>query len=122
MEINTHQEDSVTVVSVTGSIDALTYEALLQALSEQIRGGVRHLVADLGDVSYTSSAGLRALLSAQKEIRQQGGDLRLAGVQPNVLKVLKLSGFTSIIKIYDDTPSAVASFGPALSGAEGTAG
>jgi anti-anti-sigma factor len=115
MEITTRQQDNVTVVSVSGSIDALTYENLLRALTDQVHAGAHSLVADLSGVDYTSSAGLRALLSAQKEIRQEGGDLRLAGVQPNVLKVLKLSGFTSIIKIYDDTPAAVASFGPATS-------
>jgi anti-sigma B factor antagonist len=111
METNTHSENDVTIVSVSGSIDALTYEHLQLALTDPIHVGVKSLVADLSGVDYTSSAGLRAILSAQKEIRQQGGDLRLAGVQPNVLKVLKLSGFTSIFKIYDDVEAAVASFG-----------
>jgi anti-anti-sigma factor len=113
MDVNTHQEDNVSIVSVSGSIDALTYEHLQLALTDQIHAGARNLVADLSGVDYTSSAGLRAILSAQKEIRSEGGDLRLAGVQPNVLKVLKLSGFTSIFKIYDDVPAAVASFSPA---------
>ena len=110
METNTQIQDEVTVVSVTGSIDALTAETVTQALLAQIQDGVTELVADLSGVDYTSSAGLRSILSAQKEIRQNGGDLRLAGVQPNVLKVLKLSGFTSIFKTFDDTAAAVASF------------
>ena len=73
------------------------------------KGNIK-LVADFSGVDYTSSAGLRVLLSAIKETRSQGGDMRLAGVQPDVLKVLNLSGFTSILKIFDTTDLAVASF------------
>ena len=110
MEVNTLIKNEVSVVSASGRIDSLTYEALLQALEDRIHAGGRSLVVDLGGVDYTSSAGLRAILSAQKDVRRQGGDLRLAAVQPDVLKVLKLSGFTSIFKIYDTVDQAVASF------------
>jgi anti-sigma B factor antagonist len=110
METSTSLQNDVTVVSVKGSIDALTAEIVTQALLEQVQAGVTQLVADLSEVDYTSSAGLRSILGALKEIRQNGGDLRLACLQPGVLKVLKLSGFTSIFKTYDDAAAAVASF------------
>ena len=45
-----------------------------------------------------------------KETRAQSGDMRLSGVQPDVLKVLNLSAFTNILKLFDDLDSAVASF------------
>jgi len=61
-------------------------------------------------VDYTSSAGLRVLLGAIKETRAQSGDIRLAGIQPDVQKVLNLSGFTNILKVFDDVDAAVASF------------
>ena len=73
------------------------------------KGNVK-LVAELSKVSYTSSAGLRVLLGATKDSRSKGGDLRLAGVQPNVLKVLELSGFTSILKVLDSLEEAVNSY------------
>ena len=110
MEINLHTQDDVTIVSARGSIDALTAGSLSDALMEQIEAGSTRLVADLSGVVYTSSAGLRAVLGAQKSIRARGGDLRLADVQPNVARVLKLSGFTSIFKIFDAPAEAIASF------------
>jgi hypothetical protein len=72
-------------------------------------GGSR-LVVDLSGVDYTSSAGLRALLATVKETRRRGGDLRLADINPNVRKVLDLSGFATILKIYTGVDEAVASF------------
>jgi anti-sigma B factor antagonist len=50
------------------------------------------------------------LLAAVKATRAKGGDLYLVGVQPDVLKVLSLSGFTSIIKIFSEIDQAVNSF------------
>jgi anti-sigma B factor antagonist len=109
MEITSRTENGVTVVAVTGSVDALTSEKMLAAFMAELKKGMTLLVADLSGVDYTSSAGLRCLLTVQKEIRQKGGDFRLAGVQPNVFKVLKLSGFTNIIKMHDTAEDAVAS-------------
>ena len=68
------------------------------------------LVAELADVLYTSSAGVRALLATVKQARQGGGDLRLASINPPVLKVLEMSGFTTIMKCYDDVATAIDSY------------
>ena len=110
MQISIAQQQHVTVVAVLGSIDALTADALVSALSEQLQAGNTRLVAAFDGVEYTSSAGLRVLLGTLKEARQRGGDLRLAAVQDRVWRVLELSGFTSILKCYPDVSSAVASF------------
>lgn len=110
MQITTAQHAHVTVVAVVGSIDALTADTLTARLGEELRAGHTRMVADFGAVDYTSSAGLRVLLTVLKDARQHGGDLRLAAVQAPVLRVLELSGFTSILKSFPDVPSAVASF------------
>lgn len=110
MEIKDKQVDGVTVLTLNGSIDAITAPEITEFIQAQIAKGNAKLVADLSGVDYTSSAGLRVLLGAIKETRAQSGDLRLAGIQPDVQKVLTLSGFTNILKIFDDTDAAVASY------------
>jgi anti-sigma B factor antagonist len=110
MELASESKGNVQVVSVDGSLDALTAPELADALATEFRDGHTQLVADLRKLEYTSSAGLRVLLNSVKEARSKGGDLRLAGVQPNVKKVLDLSGFMSIMKSYPDVDAAVASF------------
>jgi anti-sigma B factor antagonist len=101
---------SVTVAAIRGSIDSLTAEQLMAAFATTVTAQMPRLVADFREVVYTSSAGLRALLAALKDARRQGGDFRLAAVQPGVLRVLEMSGFTGILKLYDDVEAAVASF------------
>ena len=110
MDIQSKQDNEVTILSLKGSIDAMTAPKITEFIQAQIAKGNIKLVADLSGVDYTSSAGLRVLLGAIKETRAQSGDMRLASVQPDVLKVLNLSGFTNILKMFDDLDAAVASY------------
>jgi anti-sigma B factor antagonist len=111
IEIDVAQVAAVTIVTVSGSIDSITAESLTQVLNDHVEAGNTKLVVDFSEVNYTSSAGLRSLLIALKSSRKKNGDMRLAGVQKNVMDVLELSGFNSIIKIFTDPAAAVASYG-----------
>ena len=110
MEIRVEKRGPVAIVTIDGSVDGSTAGDLVSSLRQQVTAGSVQLVADLAGVDYTSSAGLRALLETVKEARLHGGDLRLAAVRREVLRVLDLSGFTSILQVYPDVDSAVASF------------
>ena len=110
MRVSIEKRARVTVATIDGSVDGMTSADLVAALKEQIKGGNPRLVGDLAGVDYTSSAGLRALLETLKDARQHGGDLRLAAVRPEVLRVLELSGFTSILQVFPDVEAAVGSF------------
>lgn len=110
MEVDLSERDSVTIVRITGSIDGLNAGQLSATIATPIAQGRVRLVADFTSVNYTSSAGLRALLGAVNDTRRGGGDLRIAGLQPQVERVLALAGFTGIIKIFPDVDAAVASF------------
>lgn len=110
MFITVEQQQQATVLTLDGDLDAVTAPRLSEALDEQVEADQIQLILDLGDVAYISSAGLRALLATVKRVRQRGGDLRLARVNGEVLKVFDMSGFTSILQIFTDTPQALESF------------
>jgi anti-anti-sigma factor len=110
MEIGFEARASTLVVTIAGSIDALNADELEQALESRIAAGDVRMIADLSGVTYTSSTGLRALMVAIKGCRSEGGDFRVAAANGNVAQVLELSGFTSILKVFDDVEQAVASF------------
>jgi len=110
LTVNIVPRDETTIVEVSGSIDSMTADDLLNPILQVIEGGQARLVCDLSGVLYTSSAGLRALLASMKEARSRGGDVRLAAVADKVHKVLQMSGFTSILKLYPDVEAAVASY------------
>ena len=111
MKTEVKNEDGVTVVSVSESVDAMTAADLTKTISDQISDGRANLIVDLAGVEFMSSAGLRTLLGAVKESRAAGGDLRIVSSNPGVDKVLKMLGFHNIAKVYTSAADALASFG-----------
>jgi anti-sigma B factor antagonist len=111
MKTEVKEENNSIVVSVNGSIDALTAPELSKVLLSQIAAGHTNLIVNLMGVEFMSSAGLRTLLGAVKEARSHGGDLRIASTNPGIEKVLKMSGFHTIAKVFASQDEAVASFG-----------
>ena len=109
LEIEIDDSAEIAVARVTGAVDAMTAPDLLVALETEMDNGSIRMVIDLSGTEYMSSAGLRALLAAVKKARAAGGDVRLASAQPNIQRVLDMSGFTSILKYYDDVAGAVGS-------------
>ena len=111
METEIKQEKDITTISVKGSVDALTAAELTKTINEQIEDAHVNLVIDLTGLDFMSSAGLRALQGAVKESRSQGGDLRIVSTNRGIDKVLKMSGFHNIAKVFTSQADAVSSFG-----------
>lgn len=60
---------------------------------------VKELVLDLEKLEYLSSAGLRVLLAAQKQMQKQGGEMVIMNVNETVMEVFEVTGFVDIITI-----------------------
>jgi anti-sigma B factor antagonist len=110
MEITVRELNRVDLIIVDGRVDSSNATELGQALTESIEKGTVNLVVDLEKVDYMSSGGLRELVSALKQARKDGGDLRLCSLSDRVREVLELAGLDSIFEIYDDQVTAVGSF------------
>ena len=85
-----------TVVNVQGRIDTNTSPAFEHQLNQLIDDGVTHLVVDMDECSYVSSAGLRVIVGAQKKLLGNGS-IVYRSVTPDVMEVFDLTGFTSIL-------------------------
>ncbi|MEI7645848.1 MAG: anti-sigma factor antagonist [Chloroflexales bacterium] len=109
--IGTIPRDDVVFMPITGRVDAVTAPHLNKAVHAQIGAGARFVLIDLGDVTFLSSSGLRALLLIRKELMTLGGELRLSGLQPQVHEVFSLTGFTQVFAIHVTADEARASFG-----------
>ena len=88
--------DSATIC-VAGRLDTTTAPALDKTINEDING-VSHLILDIKDIDYISSAGLRVLLSAQKKM-QKVGSMKVKNVCAEVMEVLEMTGFADILVI-----------------------
>ena len=58
-----------------------------------------------------SSVALGMLLSLQKLVGEQKGEMKLAGIQPNIREVFTLTRLDKVFDIYDTAEDAVVTFG-----------
>jgi len=85
-------------LSVDGQVDTITSPELQQKILTTFQK-TKNVVLDLGHVGYMSSAGLRALLIGQKTATSKGGTLKVVNVQPAVMQVFNMSGFSKVLTI-----------------------
>ncbi|MCF0175460.1 MAG: STAS domain-containing protein [Bacteroidales bacterium] len=90
--------DAAMTAIIEGRIDTLTAPALQEELTNSWEG-VTELVLDFGKVEYISSAGLRVLISAEKQMASAGGRIVLKSVSPVVMEVLEMTGLSNVLHI-----------------------
>ena len=96
MQIYSQKEDAVYTLKLTGRLNAVSAPQLENQLSHSYEGTTR-LVLDFSGIDYISSAGLRVILIAQKQMAKRG-TLVLKNVVPEVMDVFEMTGFTGILK------------------------
>ena len=88
--------DQVTI-TVAGRLDTTTAPVLEKAINENIQEE-KHLVLDIQELEYLSSAGLRVLLGAQKKM-QKIGSMTVRNVCEEIMEIFEMTGFADILQI-----------------------
>lgn len=103
----------VSVLKVSGYLDTTTAGELENALYGLLEKNRYKIVVDLSGVNYISSAGWGIFIGEIKDIRNHGGDLKLAGMVGDVHEVFQLLEFHSILEAYGSSQEAAEAFGEA---------
>jgi anti-anti-sigma regulatory factor len=122
----------VAVVAIEGELDASNYEGLIETVRGLYANGTRRVILDLSGLTYMASSGLVALYSIVQVLRGQEPpdpesgwsafhalgeslesgaseeEVRLAGVQPSVERVLQRTGMDKLFPTYPDRAAAIA--------------
>jgi anti-anti-sigma factor len=86
------------VISLEGKLDTLTSPELEQVITEVIPQ-TNELILDLEGLEYTSSAGLRVILSTYKRMNAKNGILRVRNVNPVVMELFEMTELAPILNI-----------------------
>jgi anti-sigma B factor antagonist len=108
-EVTVSENPGVPVLAVRGEIDVASAPEFHASLSDLIGKGSEVVVVDLSGVSFIDSSGLGALVGAEKEMRAAGHELRLVVTQPQITRLLDLTGLSEIFTIVSSTDASVAS-------------
>ena len=108
MQINTTIQDGVSVTKIAGRMDATTVTEFNDECQKLLNSGSGRIIIDLEGLEYISSAGLRGILTMGKACKSAGTTLAFCSMQAMVADMFKLSGFTSILKVYPSLDEALA--------------
>ncbi len=97
MTINTTLNGKELTISLEGRLDTVTSPSLEAELKNAL-DGVNELTLDFGKLEYVSSAGLRVLLAAQKEMSRKGV-MKLTHVGETIMEIFEVTGFSDILTI-----------------------
>lgn len=136
MEIKVSQEQgrvTIAVLQPAGHLDGQTYQDLIDKAREAYEAGAQHILLDLSELTYISSAGLVSLhtialmtrgenlpnpeqgWSALKSMdrSRDGGlqkNLKLLNPRPEITSVLDMVGFSAFFEVFTDKQKAIDSF------------
>ncbi|MFM1941305.1 MAG: hypothetical protein RI897_287 [Verrucomicrobiota bacterium] len=97
MQITARDKNGIHELVLDGRLDANWADHVGRSIESAIRAGHHQIDLDFRGVSYLSSAGLRVLLGAYKELAAARGQLCVIRPVPAVVEVLELSGLASML-------------------------
>ena len=100
----------IVLLRVNGYIDTQTCSKMLSEITSVLQEGICHLIVDMGQVNYVSSAGWGVFVGEIKGIRENGGDLKIVEMTPEVHDVFEMLEFNRILESYESLEEAIDDF------------
>jgi anti-anti-sigma factor len=100
--------DGPVIVTLKGELDIVSAPAVRERLLSLLSPDASRLVIDMSAIRYADASGLAVLVSTQRRAVLLGGTLRLAALQPEVARVLTVTGLSRQLAAYPTVQAAMA--------------
>jgi anti-anti-sigma factor len=117
VEFSSRSFADVVVAAPAGRIDHEASGPFEQALAPLLQRAPAGLILDFAHVDYISSVGLRVLMLAAKQVKEQRGEMVIAGMQPVVREIFEISRFNFLFGSFSTVREAIAKLSPAAQAA-----
>ena len=102
MNIKKEKIEKFTVLKIKGRVDTVHSVELETEVNRMFESGEKHFIFNCSKMEYISSSGLRVFLVAQKKVISLKGELYLCNLQPAIQDIFRISGFSSLFKIFSN--------------------
>jgi len=111
VKLNTRQVGDVIVLDLAGRITLGEGSSTMRdALKDALAKGQKKILLNLSEVSYIDSSGIGELVSAFTTVTNQGGQLKLNGLNKRVKDLLQITKLYTVFEVFDEEPTAMRSF------------
>ncbi|MGH2785329.1 MAG: STAS domain-containing protein [Actinomycetota bacterium] len=109
IKVETRMSGDWAVVEVEGEVDVFTAPKLREQMIALLTAGNDRIVVNLAKVDFMDSTGLGVLVGALKRVKEKDGSLAIAGAHGTVLRVLSVTGLSSVFPLHDTVEQATVS-------------
>jgi len=112
LEIQTrHLPPDIVVLEITGRITIGKECKQLESAADSLRENQeRKIILDLSGVTHLDSTGVGLIMMSAGQLKQAGGELRLAGANPHIEHLLKVTGIDKLVPWKPTVTEAAAGF------------
>jgi anti-sigma B factor antagonist len=100
----------VMIVRVEGQLVVGNRTELKEHVQRLLEKGERRFLIDFAQTGYIDSSGLGALVALARKVREEGGDLRLSGLNEDLRSLFELTKLDTLFAISDTPDQALATF------------
>lgn len=83
-------------VALSGELDAYSAPRLREGMAQLGEIAGRHVVVDLGRVGFVDSAGLSAIVSTLRAVKEADGAVSLRSMSPQLHKLFEITGLSRL--------------------------
>ena len=110
MEVVEKKQNGIWILGLLGRLDSNTSPEFEKKIFGVIEDGTRSVIVDFESLDYISSAGLRVLLKAAKELKRSDGKIVLCSMKEYIKEVFEIAGFVSLFPIVPSVGDAIKQF------------
>ena len=101
---------NIALMRLKGFLDTTTSGEVTIQLRDILNNGIYRLVVDMSRVNYVSSAGWGVFVGEIRSIRENGGDLKIVQMTPDVYEVFEMLEFDRILDYYETIEESINDF------------
>lgn len=111
MEIPTRERNGITILDPKGKITIGEGDiALRDTVASALESGSKELLINFSKVKRMDSSGLGELVASSQKAKAEGGALKVTNLSPNIEELLTITALMTMLEVFEDEDSAVASF------------
>lgn len=107
MEVTEVKKPKGLILEMKGRFDSGSAPSVEAKINEALASGSTNLILDFANLEYISSAGIRVLVQASKELEKKKGAILLAAVPKQIENVLYITGFLPYFKMFENSEKAL---------------
>ncbi len=109
-KLDAEEKDGVVVIKVKGELDALVAPKLKEKLISFSEEGKNKFIIDFKELVHINSLAMGILRGRLREVRENGGDIKLVNLNPHISTIFEMVGLDEIFELYPSEREAFEKF------------